>query len=170
MERQAGKVGGLPVDEVVRADPAVDRLDGADASLQLADDVREDDVATQPDALPDQRAHCAERRRIAGFHVRDTDAVDEPVVVDATPRIDRPAFGDGIRVEMAIEEQALAAAGSTPDADRVHASGLDLLGVGLEPEPLHGVDDEPRELAFAGRARVALEADHLREEVEVLLH
>jgi len=114
----------------------------------------------------DQPLHRAERRRVAGLHVGNADAVHEPVVVDATPRIDGPALGHRVRVEVAVEEQALAAARTAPDPDRVHASGLDLLSERLEAEPLHLLDDEAGELAFPRRARVALEADHVSEEVE----
>src|SRR5207244_3431359 len=107
---------------------------------------------------------------VAGLHVRHADPVDELLVIDAAPRIDRPAFSDRIRIEVTVEEQTLAAAGAAPDPDRVHASRFDFLKLGVESELLHGVDDEPRELAFARRARITLEADHLREEIEILLH
>jgi hypothetical protein len=40
--------------------------------------------------------HVALRDGIAGFHVRLADAVDELVIDDAAPRVDRLALGDRI--------------------------------------------------------------------------
>ena len=55
VQRHAVEVGRLHVDEAVGAQAGVDRLDRADAALQLADHVFEDHVAFQPDPGVDQR-------------------------------------------------------------------------------------------------------------------
>ena len=166
VQREAGQISRLPVDEVIGPDPGVDRRDGADAALQFADDVGQHDVTAKPNAALDQPLDRAERRRVAGLHVRHTDAVHEPVVVEAAPRVNGPALGHRVRVEVAVEQQALAAAGAAPDPDRIQAPRLDLLCERVETAPLHALDDELRKLTFPGRARVALEADHVSEKVE----
>ena len=86
--------------------------------------------------------------------------------MDPAPGIDRPAAAHRVGIHVAVEHQAPAAAGSLRHPDGIPAFGLDRLEVGGEPERPHALDHEARQRAFARRAAVALEADHLGEEVE----
>src|SRR5262245_28579241 len=168
MEAEAGEVGRLGVDEVVGADALVDHGDGADAALELTDHEAQDDVAAQAHAVVHEGAEGAEIGRVTSFHVGDADAVDEVLVVDATPRIDGPALGDGIGVEMAVEEERGSVARTLEPSDGVESAFRHGLELGAEPDPLHAFDHEAGELALFGRAAVALVADHCREKIEGL--
>src|SRR5262245_319264 len=78
-----------------------------------------------PDPALDQRLHRGERRGVARLHVGHPDPVDESIVVDPAQGVDRPSLGHRIGVEVAVEHEALAAAGPPPAADRVHPASLD---------------------------------------------
>src|SRR5262249_56729469 len=103
-----------------------------------------------------------------GLHVGHADAVDEVLVVEPAPRIDRPALGHRIGVEMAVEEKRGAAPCALDPADGVEAVVGHRLQLGLEPELLEALDHEAGELALLRSAAVALVADHRGEKVEGL--
>ena len=88
--RPARSVGSMLMKQSART-PGLDRPDGPDPALELADHIFEDHVALEAHAGVEERLHRHEGSGVAGLHVRDADAVDEPVVVDAAPRVDRPA-------------------------------------------------------------------------------
>ncbi len=108
-------------------------------------------------------------RRIAGFHVGDPDAVDEVVVIEAAQGVDRPAVGGGIGIEMAVEQETGAAAGTGPASDRVETSRLDLRQVGGHSQLADRPSHETGQLALAGGAAVGLDAHHRGQELERVL-
>ena len=107
-----------------------------------------------------------ERGRVAGLHVRDADPIDEVIVDQPAPGIDRPALGRRVGVEVAVEEQARGPAGAAPDADGIDAVALDGLQVCLEPHAAHDLDHPLDEGALARRLGIALVAHHLGDDVE----
>src|SRR5215210_2526106 len=70
---------------------------------------------------------------------------------------------------MAIEQQARGPARALPAADRVDARALDWRQLGLEPQPAHAAGHELGQLPLTLGLRVALVADHRRQEVQARL-
>src|SRR5207237_4830812 len=140
---------------------ALEHVHGADAALQLANDVGEDHVAPEPDPCPLHRLHRRHVGGVGGFHVGDADAVDALALDLAAERVPGPALARRIGIEMAVEHEAPAPAASAPSADAVEAAWLDFLQLGLEPERgvvrLH----EPGDRSLLAPGRVASDAVHL---------
>ena len=122
MEGQPGEVCGLRIDEVVCPEAALDHLDRAHATLQLAYYEGENHVAAEADSVLHKRAERAEIGGVTRLHVGDADPVDEILVVDPAPWIDRPALGGGIGVQVAVEKERRSAARALEATDGVEAA------------------------------------------------
>ena len=166
VHRQRLQVGGLAVDEIVRLEAALDHRDGADAALQLANDIGQQHVAAQLHTIVDQRLQRAEVGGIARLHVRHADAVDELVVDLSAPGIDGPALGHGVGVDMAVEHQALGAAGAAQPADCVDALARNRRQLDLEAQRLHLLRHPRRQHALALGLAVALVLHHPAQEFQ----
>ena len=156
VHRHGLQIGWLAVDEMVGAQALANRRQRADAALQLAHHIGQDDVASRPNPGLDQRSDGAQRGRIARLHVRDADAVDEILVDQAAPGIDGPSPAHRVGVEVAVEHQALAAAAPAPDADGVDPFAGDGLEFDLQAKVAHHVDDMLGERLLARTLGIAL--------------
>jgi len=141
MKQSAGR---LHIDEAVRTHAFLDRLDGADATLQFTNDVFQQHIAFELHTGIDQGFHRHERGGVAGLHVGNADAVDKVAVIQSAPGIDGPAPADRVGVQVAVEQQAAGAAAAAPGADGVEALGFDRLQHRFEAEGGHVFDHEAR--------------------------
>ena len=121
--------------------------------------------------------HGAEIRGVPGLHVGDADAVDETFVHLSAPGIDSPALAHRVGVDVAVEQQALAAAGAAQPADGIDAVAVDCAlgsvfggastGLSSASSPSACIRcHEIGKLAFARRLAVAFVAHHRGEKVE----
>ena len=122
--------------------PALEQRLGADARRLLVDDGGHDYVAPQlaPPALGARARNCSEAR----LHVVGAAAVQSPAFDARRQPAVRLEQAD--RVEVPVQDQRAAAAGSPRDTDHVRPPGRDLVDVdleagALEPVRKHGRDD-----------------------------
>ncbi len=167
MHGDGNEVARFAVDEIVGLHAAFDGSKCADAALQFADDEGQDHVALQFDARLEQRLHRAEIGGIAGLHVGNADTVDELVVDETGIGVDGPALGDRIGIEMAVEQQALAAALAFQATDRVEPpTVVEGLQLGFDADLCKLSRHPARQNLLALGFRMALVLDHLRQKIE----
>ena len=166
---EGGQVGGLPDDEIIGLQSALDQLQGSDAALKLAADEGDRDVTLKPRAALDQLTDRAQVRGGASLHVRAAQAKDEFFRAQTAPGIDRPSQGRRIGIDMAVEQQAPAASRAAPPSDGVEAAISDRLELGLETEMRHGLRQVASERRFPRRRADAVDANDRAKRVETCL-
>ena len=152
-------------DRHVRAHARPEHVDGADAALELAVDAGDDHVAAEPPrAAGGDGAH--HHRGDPALHVVDPGAVEAVALDRRRPRVAHPASRDRVDVDVAVQHQAPPAARPPPPTDRLEASRVDLLQLGLEPLAVEERVEETGHLALIGGVardvhEVLREGDHL---------
>lgn len=105
-------------------------------------------------------------RGVARFHVGHAYAVDEFLVDFSGPGIDGPTFGDGVGVNVAVEQQALAPARAAPAADGVDAVARHWRQRSVQAQGTHLVSHERRQCALAVGLAIAFVLHHAGQEFE----
>ncbi|HZO26673.1 MAG TPA: hypothetical protein VFH48_11870 [Chloroflexota bacterium] len=130
-ENRAGAVR-LGDDGKIGAGAVLDRVDRADAAVQLAGHAGHGDVA--PDrhvrALQRQRSHDAGSQ--AGLHVVDAMAEQLAVLDPRVERVAGPATAKRVNVDVAVEHDRAPATGAAQPGDRLLSARLDLLELNLQ--------------------------------------